>query len=438
MSHQKLKAAIKPLAAAIAAAATLAALTGCGLAPGSVPTSIPGTAIQGSIHGGQQAVSGSTVQLYAVGASGYGSAATPLLTSTVLSAADGSFSISSKYTCPSASTPVYITATGGNSGFTTNANIAMMAGLGACGNLNSSTFVFINELTTVATVWALSPFMTGPANIGSSASNTLGLANAFDDINTLANIATGTVPGLGAPAGSTIPSSELNTLGDILAACINSAGGVAGDGSSCGKLFTATTAGSAPTDTITAAVNIAQHPSTNISALFALVAAGAPFQPALSSQPNDFTVAVNFFGYFSVPSGLAADSAGNVWVANSATNTASKLNHNGAIITTVAAGTAPSAIAVDSSNFVWITDKSINSITRLNTTGSPVPGSPYTLGGLNQPVSISFDSQGNAWVANSGNASVSAFTSSGTPISGSSGFTGSGITVPAGIAANPH
>ena len=45
--------------------------------------------ISGSVHGGQAPVTGSTIQLYAVGTSGDGSQATPLITATVTTS-DGS------------------------------------------------------------------------------------------------------------------------------------------------------------------------------------------------------------------------------------------------------------------------------------------------------------------------------------------------------------
>ena len=119
MTHN-LKRASRPIALAVA----LSALVGCGTGDFiSVPTQIRGVALRGAVHGGQQPVSGATIQLHAVGTSGYGSAAAPLIASTVKTLADGSFSITNAYTCPSASTQVYITATQGDSGFTNNPNV---------------------------------------------------------------------------------------------------------------------------------------------------------------------------------------------------------------------------------------------------------------------------------------------------------------------------
>ncbi len=119
----------------------------------------------------------------------------------------------------------------------TNNNLALMVGLGTCGGTDLSTFINVNELTTVATVWALSPFMTGPANIGTSPTNTAGLAAAFAAINEIVTTSTGALPGPTLPAGATLPITEINTLGSILEQCINSAGGKAGDSSNCGNLF---------------------------------------------------------------------------------------------------------------------------------------------------------------------------------------------------------
>jgi trimeric autotransporter adhesin len=171
------------------------------------------------VHGGQQPVSGATLQLYVVGTTGDGSAATPLLTRTVTSDANGYFDITGAYTCPSPSTLVYITATGGNPGLgagTNNAAIALMAALGTCGSLQTSTIININELTTVAAVWPLAPFISSYSSIGSGTADAAALASAFTLASEYVNTTTGTAPGLNVPAGTTIPVAQLNTLADIL------------------------------------------------------------------------------------------------------------------------------------------------------------------------------------------------------------------------------
>ena len=211
----------------------------------TTPVTVPEMSLHGTMHGGQQPISNATLQLYAAGSTGYGSAypytsgSSLLGTHVVKTDINGGFNISGDYTCPSSTTEVYLVGTGGNPGPSSpaNANIALMAALGPCGNLNGSTNVVINEITTVASVWALSPSMTGIANLGTSSTNLQGLTNAFATVNQLANIGTGSVSGPALPLGapmSAITVQKINTLADLLAACINSGGGVAGDGSGCG------------------------------------------------------------------------------------------------------------------------------------------------------------------------------------------------------------
>ena len=151
----------------------------------------------------------------------------------------GSFTFAGDYKCPSASSEVYLAASGGNPGLGsgTNANLALMTALGPCGNLSSSTFVSVNELTTIGTIAALSNFVTSTTNVGSGSSDSSLLQTAFSVVNEYTNTANGAVPGHALPAGYSASSIALQTLGDIVAACINSAGGVAGDGSACGQLF---------------------------------------------------------------------------------------------------------------------------------------------------------------------------------------------------------
>src|ERR1700722_15377002 len=69
--------------------ASSALLVGCSQsALDQRPANLP-EQVNGSVHGGQQPVTGATIQLYTVGTSGDGSAATPLLT-TIVTTSDGS------------------------------------------------------------------------------------------------------------------------------------------------------------------------------------------------------------------------------------------------------------------------------------------------------------------------------------------------------------
>jgi hypothetical protein len=260
------------LAVAISAAAVF--ISGCSnmYSPGMDTTPTTGAAIQGKVHGGQSAISGSTVGLFVAGSTGYGSAGASLLTTPVTSAADGTFSITGDYTCPTPSSLVYITATGGDPGVgSSNSAIVLAALLGACGNLNSSTFITINEVTTAATATALGQFFTttfggsSTDSIGTSATNSIGLTNAFATANNLVSTATGaavtsaTLNGTGTGTGlaitATPESAKLNTIANVLAACVNSDGG---SSSPCQTtLFpdVTPTGGTQATDTLQAAVS---------------------------------------------------------------------------------------------------------------------------------------------------------------------------------------
>ena len=262
----------------------------------------------GLVHGGQQPVTGATIQLYAVGTTGDGSASTPLLSPAPVTDASGTFNISGTYTCPSPSALVYIVASGGNPGLspgTNNAALSLMAALGPCGNLSPSTFILVNELTTVAAVYALAPYMTSPSAIGSAAGDAAGLAAAFTLASQFANTTTGTTPGTGVPPGTTVPVEQINTIGNIIAACINSPGGTSGDTTPCGTLFSLTTpTGLTPaTNTATALLHLANNPKLNTAALYNLVTPTAPFQPSQPQVPADLSVRLT------VPSGFTASPA---------------------------------------------------------------------------------------------------------------------------------
>lgn len=433
------------------------ALTGCSaLSPIAATAPLQGSALKGRVMGGQQPVSFATVQLWATSTSGYGSASTALITSAsaavnnasypVMTDAGGNFAITGDFTCPTPSTtPVYITITGGNpgnGGGILNPNLALMAALGPCNNLVNIPFVNISEISTVASVWALSSFMTDMTHIGTSSSNMTGMALAMAAVNKLYNLGSGTIGGPALPTGATLPADEIYGLADILSVCINSTGGVATDTSTnCGKLFSLVKPGvTAPTDTVTAAMNIAQNPSFNADALWRTIPSiGAVFATSVGS-PAAWTIAINYTGGgLSTPKGIANDASGNVWLPNAGNNSVTELSNTGVAqsgtngYTAVGAFNLPSAIAIDSSNNPWVTNFGNGSLTKLSSAGTP--GTPITGNGLSTPKSISFDPIGNIWMVNYGSNSVSAFTGTGAAIGN---YTGGGISTPIGIAVNPQ
>jgi hypothetical protein len=315
----------------------------------------------------------------------------------------------------------------------------------------------MNELTTVATVWSLSGFMTGPTNIGAPASNLAGLTNAFSAINKVVNIQNGTVvnsttllptaPAL--PAGATLPYSEINALGNILQNCINSGGGSASDssdgyttGTPCGKLFYLTKTSSAPTDTITAAMNIAQHPSVQVAYLNDLQSSTPAFSPALdvNSPPTDWTIAINYTGGgLNNPKGIAIDASGNVWATNPSGNKVTELSNTGAVLSgsngyTGGGISAPYGIAIDQNGAAWITNSGNNTITQIAPLGAAY--NPFSGNGLSTPEGIAIDGADNVWVVNNGTDTISGFTNAGSPLP-ISPYSGGGLSAPTAIAINP-
>ena len=414
-------------------------LAGCATKGGldfTNPAPTPGSpALTGKVYGGQQPISGATIQLYAVATTSKG-AATALISSDVTTAANGTFSITGDYSC-TGNPLVYIVATGGNSGGGANSAISLMTALGACNNLTSSTFITINELTTVASVYALAPFMSGYKNVGAASADATGIANAFQTVNSLVNTASGSAPGPGLPADGIVPTTELFTLADILASCVNSAG------SSCTGLFSAATptGGSAPSDTIGAALNIATHPGNNVATLLSLTTANPPFEPTLTATPNDWTVAVKYADpSLNAPYGLAIDASGDVWVTNEAGASVTELSTIGTTLSGTNGFTGggllgPKGIAIDKSGNAWIANAGGNSVVKLGPTGSVLSGAGgFTGGGIAVPVAVALDSQSNLWAANFSGNSVSVLTSTGSPNAASPLTDAGAIVSPTGIA----
>jgi hypothetical protein len=375
--------------------------------------------------------------MYAAGTSGYGTGATPLLNGAIASATDGTFNVTGTYTCPTASTQVYVVATGGSSGGMTNNAAVMIAALGDCSALTSSTYVYINEVTSVATVYALSQFMTpGSTAIGTSSTNVTGMVNGFMTVANLVNNANGAALAKTPAGNGTAPQSTINTLASIMEACVNPTTAA----SSCGPLFAAAKPGNgvAPTDTLSAMLDIALNPGRNVATLYQLLPAKAAFQPSLTGAPNDWTLSISYTGGgLNQEQSPAVDAAGNVWVSNGVDpGTLSEFSPTGAALSPGAGYTGgglsyPEAVAVDLTGNVWTANEGNSSVSKLTSNGSALSGTAgFTMTGMQFVYAIAVDGTGNVFSAN-GNNTVSKFNSAGT---GTALFTGGGLDVPYAVA----
>jgi hypothetical protein len=426
----------------------------------NITSSDSGPQLNGTVMAGSQPVVGAVVQLFEAGTTGYGSAANALTspdsTSTIVTDSNGNFTIPAGYSCAQSANQAYVVAIGGAVGSNQpNSDLAMMTALGACGNLSSQTF-FVNEVTTVASVWPLAPFasndpLTGKSSysyLGTSSSNAAGLADAFASVNNLVDISTGQARYFVPAANAAVPYVEINTLADILNACTSTSGGSEGDGSPCGDLLAESDPlgwnylyqSTPPKDTLQAAFSIAQHPGSGFGYeinsgydgapnFFSLISNASPFQPILSTLPNDWSISLNYTGggglsSSSVAQYFAIDASDNLWITDSHAASVIEWNNEGAALSPSAgfpAGGGP--MAIDSSGNIWISGN--NALTELTSLGAAYPWSPYK-GIAGGGSDMAFDSVGNLWIGNGGG--IAEFSDLGVELSPAGGYTNSGVS----------
>ena len=124
------------------------------------------------------------------------------------------------------------------------------------------------------------------------------------------------------------------------------------------------------------------------------------------------------------PDGVAFDSSGNVWVADTGADRVDELSSTGKYITRFGAeGTGngqfkePRGIAIDKEGHVWVTDTGNNRVQEFSSTGSFVRafGTEGTENGqFKKPVGIAINAEGDVWVGDSGSARIQEFSSTGT------------------------
>ncbi|MGA7156931.1 MAG: hypothetical protein WBY53_08805 [Acidobacteriaceae bacterium] len=384
---------------------------------------VAGPAVEGTVFGGHAAIVGSHVYLLQPGTAGYGSMATDILGNNGATSANGytisqntsdpnippgwnyvttdtsgAFSLTGAYNCV-AGEPVYTysyggNATGGSPVTQNNTAIVQLAILGNCpssGNFSTAgngaiSYVYENEVSTVAAAYVFQPFTVQAGTTGASSaiyvgsSNTtqglLGIANAADTAAQLysiqgaggqsssinegeghvANYRTqGTsivgftvtyVPNVG---NGVVPEATINKLANILAACVDSTGA---SSTPCTTLFdtateTGDSAGVKPTDIARAAMDIARYPAGNystahtptnwVSTLAGIATGIVPYAPDLGTNvPNDFTIAINYpytpvGGYgtsntdVEKAESVAVDALGQIWITAQASTSETNL-----------------------------------------------------------------------------------------------------------------
>jgi hypothetical protein len=249
----------------IAAATTLTAallLSGCQMQPTATADDSPvPVAIEGTVHGGQQPITFSTIKVYETKPNGVATNGVYVGTATVLGTTTtdggGHFSFNNgsgapTLACSSASDYLYVTSAGGTpmGQSSANSNILLMAAIGSCSNIGN--VIVINEATTIAAAYALAPFMSlsgTTVNITSSATNyatvsttpgsqsAAGLAHAFLNAANLVNPlnayygANTNITTLGTNQATivptAVPATQINTLANSMQMCVNSTGGSA-------------------------------------------------------------------------------------------------------------------------------------------------------------------------------------------------------------------
>ncbi|HEU5342686.1 NHL repeat-containing protein [Edaphobacter sp.] len=435
------------IAGAAAAFSLLVLLGGCGSnSSGTAPPPPPpgsGVTFGGKAMAGTQPISGATVQLYAAGTTGNGSAATALLTSAVTTDATGAFTVPAGYQCPSGSSQLLLKISGGKVGTAAeNSAIVLATALGACNQLTASTQFAVNEVTTAATAWGLSQFLSTGGDLGASSTNAQGLANAVANVANLVNLTTGASPGAGFPATASSPAAKLNSLANLLNACT-----AAATTAPCSQLFASATptGGTAPTNTFIAALDMARNPGSNVAALYTQSTTSTAFSPALTVAPADWTLFINYKGGgMNSPGALGVDAKGNVWVA-SYFAVASEFSPTGSPVFAngiTGGGLCNSyGLAIDPGNNVWITNEASSSppcsdsVVELSPSGQFMSGAKgYSAGGLNYPIAIAIDANSTAWVVDYGNSHLTQYNSSGQPLSGATGYSSTNLVFPVAIA----
>jgi hypothetical protein len=345
-------------------------------------------ALRGTASAAGRPLAGAHVVLFA------GSRTTTAELADATTASDGSFQLS--YDAPTSGV-LYVEATTTASGHLTLRSVVGVVGDGGGVAPQPVGIVTINELTTVATTFALAQFTREAGIAGPSP----GLQNAAATVFNLVDPVEGT-------AGAVVTNDEngagndtlatLGTLANLVSLC---APGNAG----CDDLLRLTTplGGSEPKDTAQAVLNLALHPTLAPDPLFTLARTADVVQPALTTAPTAWTLVLLYTEPDLYASGrIAIDRKGNVWSSN---------------------------------NWLPGTQDPSPYVTVLSPTGQPSLGSPIEGGGMKAGAwGAAITPEGSAWFGSFGGDAMSQYAADGTAISPDDGWTNGGLSHPQGVA----
>jgi streptogramin lyase len=399
------------------------------------PTPTPAGSLSGQVRGGLGPIVGSQVTLYGAGQNAYKIGAAVLGSATADS--NGRFTI--QFNPPGTPRLLYLVALGGNGGTGNNSTIGMMGVVGMSDAPPNP--VTLNELTTVAGEWSLSQFIDSTGQqAGAPLSNAFGILNAAKQAtDNLVDPVTGQpasyLPSAPNCSGGLPPINcdgldRLNTLANIIAACVQSSGpsatlpSCAAATGACDILL-ACSGTSADGTALEAAHSIATNPVSNVSRLFAAQSLAQPYQPILTVAPEAFEIALNIPASevrFNNPLNVEADFHGNLWIANTGGDSVIKLSPTGRLIGKFAPVGAnfkrPYDLAISSKGDVWITNSSATNVTELDLAGNLIANRSPAGALINQPYGIEIDAANNVWIANFVGNSVSELLANGDYASG--------------------
>lgn len=458
MQYKNLLLNSRAASVALALAATTIFTTGCAnLATSATDGGLTGgetAVVSGHLHGGNQPVSGATVQMFTISANGYGTAGLLLATTTSANDGAGSWSFStggtgvypnttsSSYACPATGDPyVYVIAKGGNTqgtGSSNNAASVFVAPLGTCKEIGTAApFTDLTEVTTVATMAALQQYYgpsgsscaapTGNVNCitvadvfggGSSGTASNAIRNAVSLVSYLVNLATGTAVSskavnfsygarfdTGTVAVVETPDiNKINTIANILAQCVNAATSGA---SSCQTLFN-----SAPPPTYSATILSPNGPSLPsvatdvVQAVYYMLA--NPSNGSTTNLSNLYTLMPAAGAPFQPTLG-AAPSDWTIAITYTASGQCSTSSGNSGVFIS-----SPTSITTDAAGDVWFANASngnlsaIGAPTTIKTAGGPLFCAPTVApptGGATALSATVIDSSGNVWGTTNGTTS---------------------------------